>query len=81
VSKYTGTDISLIEAKAPEEITLRSEEVMDTGQVSGLTEVKTGHWESIVVDNNMHFSVLVEVRSEKLQRCKSTQEKVSVPIS
>lgn len=66
---YDNIDISLIETKVPEEIYVASEELSDVEHISGLTQNKDKEWEATVVDKNMHFSVVVEVKRHKLKYC------------
>ncbi len=68
-SAYDNIDISLLETKVPEEIYLASEEISDAEQISGLSQNKDKEWEATVVDNNMHFSVVAEVKRSKLKYC------------
>ena len=64
---YDNIDISLLETKVPEEIYVASEELSDTEQISGLSQNKDKEWEATVIDKNMHFSVVVEVKRNKLK--------------
>ena len=66
---YDNIDITLIETKVPEEIYVASEELSDTEHISGLSQNKDKEWEATVVDKNMHFSVVVEVKRNKLKFC------------
>ncbi len=66
---YDNIDITLIETKVPEEIYIASEELSEVEHISGLSQNKDKEWEATVVDKNMHFSVVAEVKRNKLKYC------------
>ena len=63
-------DISTIETKVDEEILLKCEELLDLNNPAQLKELSNGRWESLIIDNSLHFNPVVQIASQRLKHFK-----------
>ena len=70
-NSLTNIDISFIETKAPEEVNLAAEALVDDNAVTSSSSSKRGLWETTVVHDNLHYSCELQIRSKVLKsyRC------------